>query len=106
MEYDGDRELLTMACKTANFFGSVLDDSLGDWELAKGIGEIFLRVDRRDINGAFLLARECRHLGDLKLAFENLEPCKAIITDGKTSIDQEVMGPAIANEERLLRSLR
>ena len=64
-----------------NFAEGVLrDDILGDWNLAKNLGEFVIRLGPEDILGHALVARACRYVGDRTRALEEIERCPAIFS--------------------------
>ena len=102
---DKDGEILARAAKEKDFFGSVFyKDSLDDWTLAKELGEFLIRIEPdSEILGHALLARACRHLGDAKRAFEELQQCRNRIVRGElTASEKELFLPVLAKEEELL----
>lgn len=77
---DSDAEIVTKVSKIGGFFESVLyEDCLEDWNLAKDFGELFVRMDAEEITGHALLARACRHLGDLERARAEFEKCQVLV---------------------------
>ena len=96
---DPARELIDRVAKMKDFFQSVLNDKLDDWNLAKDFGEFLARLDPEDALGHALLTRANRHLGNLKCAFEELERCRARIDQPS---EAEVFQAFLAREERLL----
>ena len=101
---DPDAEILTRVSKIEGFLASVLyKDALDDWELAKDLGELLIRIDGEEIMGHALLARACRHIGDRRRASEELGKCKALITRQNLSAPhRELFLQALSQEaERL-----
>ena len=101
--HDSDAEILTRVSKIDKFLESVLyKDRLDDWGLAKNLGELLIRIDEEGVLGHALLARACRHLGDLQHALSELEQCRArSLTPG----EKEIFLSFLAEEERLLSKL-
>lgn len=97
---DPDAEILTRVSKIEGFLESVLyKDTLDDWEIAKGLGELLIRIDGEGIMGHALLARACRHLGESERALSELEQCR--IRDVPPP-EKELFLSFLAEEERLL----
>ncbi len=100
---DPDGEILTKVSKIDKFFESVLyEDSLEDWKLAKDLGELLIRLDGEEISGHALLARSCRHLGDLERAGTELERCRVLVEYPMIKDGKELFLSFLAEEERLL----
>ena len=98
---DPDAEILTRVSKIENFLESVLyKDSLDDWKLAKDLGELLIRIDGEGIMGHALLARACRHLGDLERSLSELEQCRVRVPHPPPQT--EMFLSFLAEEERLL----
>ncbi len=101
--HDPDAEIVTKVSKIEGFFESVLyDDNLEDWKLAKDFGELFVRLDDEEITGHALLARACRHLGDLERAGTELERCRVLVEYPMIKDGKELFLSFLAEEERLL----
>jgi hypothetical protein len=99
---DPDAEILTKVSKIEKFFESVLyKDSLHDWQAAKDLGELLIRIDGDEIMGHALLARACRHLGDSERARAELQRCRAIAPHPP---EQELFRNFLTEEERLLEN--
>ncbi len=97
---DPDAEILTRVSKIEKFLESFLyKDSLDDWQLAKDLGELLIRIDREGIMGHALLARACRHLGDLKRALAELRQCRVLLAHPS---EKKLFLSFLAEEERLL----
>src|SRR5437588_8451819 len=101
---DPDAEILTKVSKIEKFFESVLyKDSLEDWNVAKDLGELLIRIDREDIMGHALLARACRHTGERTRAREELEKCRALVArQDLTPQQRELFLPVLSEEEKHL----
>ena len=101
---DPDAEILTRVSKIEKFFESFLyKDSLDDWQLAKDLGELLVRIDGEGIMGHALLARAYRHLGDSERALEELRQCRLRFAQGELRPSEtELFSPFLAEEERLL----
>lgn len=75
---DRDADVLKRVTETKDFFGSALrDDNLGDWNLARDLGDFLLRIDPDEVMGYALLVRAYRHLGDLRSARGAFDQCCA-----------------------------
>lgn len=74
-------------------------DSLNDWQLAKDLGDLLIRIDGEGIMGHALLARACRHLGGLERALSEIEQCRVRVAH---SSEKEMFLSFLAEEERLL----
>lgn len=101
---DTDAEILTRVSKIENFLESVLyKDSLGDWNLAKDLGELLVRIDAEEPMGHALLTRACRHIGDHKHAREELEKWRALVArQEETWPQRELFLPILSEEEKKL----
>ena len=101
---DTDASILTRVTKIENFLESVLyDDSLDDWNLAKDLGELLIRIDREEIMGHALLARACRHIGDRKRAREELDKCRELVAHQEVRPPKlDVFLPILSEEEKHL----
>lgn len=99
-----DGELLARVSNTKDFFQSVLyRDTFTDWNLARELGEFLVRILPNDIMGHALLARAHRHLGNLKLAREELKQCWAHTKARQLEQwEAEDFLPLLKEEERLL----
>jgi len=99
-----DLELLEKVNEVENFFGSVFyEDALADWNLAKELGEFFLRIGDTDVMAHALLARAHRHLGNLTRAREALKLCKTRVANGELAPSEaEMFAGLLAKEEKLL----
>ncbi|SRR5258708_5762948 len=96
---DREGELIDRVAEKDDFFQSVFNDELDDWDLAKDFGEFLVRLDPEDALGHALLTRAHRHLGNPKSALEELQRCRVRI--GLPS-EIEAFTPFLATEERLL----
>jgi len=100
---DADAGIVTKVSKIERFFESVLcEDNLEDWKLAQDFGELFVRMDEEEITGHALLARACRHLGDLERAGTELEKCRVLVEYPMIKDGKELFLSFLAEEERLL----
>lgn len=102
-ESDTERELLRRVNSVEDFFGSILlKDSLQDWGLAKEFGQFLTRLMPDSALGHLVVARACRHLGDLNAVAAALDRCRAAIASGKmTGPEVELLLPIVEHEERL-----
>jgi hypothetical protein len=95
-----DWEILARANKIGNFFGTVLlEDALEDWNLARDLGELLIRLMPEEVMGHALVARACRHLGETERARRELTQCR-IMT--KHPSETRLFASFLAEEEKLL----
>ncbi len=95
-------EVLTRAVGMDNFSRSVLlEDKADDWMHVKDVGEYLIRVDSTLLFGHLLLARSCRHLGELVQAAEELRECRNIARCGNLSAEDSLL-PVLEDEEKCL----
>jgi plasmid stability protein len=95
-----DLEILTRANKTENFFGTVLlEDALEDWNLAKDLGELLIRLMPEEVMGHALVARACRHLGSTERARRELMQCRVMT---KHPSETDLFVSFLVEEEKLL----
>jgi hypothetical protein len=77
---DDPDEILTRvvsAIEKKDFFRSVLEnDTFDDWKLARDFGDFLTRIEPEEMMGHALLARACRHLGELERSQTELERCR------------------------------
>jgi len=108
MAEDKERELLQRVCAIPDFFGCVImDDRLPDWRLAEEYGNFLIRLSPEDPTAHMLIARACRHLGELDRALAELRRCRELIAGGKVSVvEQEALSPILDAEERYLSTNR
>lgn len=104
---DPDREVLTRVADKQDFFQSVLDDKLDDWNLAKDFGEFLLRVAPGEAMAHALLARACRHLGEAERARHELERCRFQIAQPSAApMEKELFTQFLTDKEKFLDSGR
>ena len=78
-----DQELLDKVAQMDNFSVSILvEDKSDDWSLAKEVGKYLIRVDPTLLIGHLVLARACRHLGELAEAASEVAACRAVVEHG------------------------
>jgi len=100
---DPDAEIVTRVSNIENFFESVLyRDSLEDWKVAQDFGKLLIRIDKEEITGHALLARACRHLGDLECAGTELEKCRVLVEYPMIKNGTDLFLSFLAEEDRLL----
>jgi len=102
MQDDTDKELFVKLSKIKDFAEVVLrNDTSEDWNLVKQFGEFMIRIAPEDILGHSLMARACRHLGDITRALEEIDQCRTLFADGSlTTMEREVFGPFLEKELR------
>jgi hypothetical protein len=101
---DLDRELLRRVNEVDDFFGSVFEDRLEDWNLASDLGEFLLRIGGPEAMGHMLLARAHRHLGNRERAREELKRCQLLVAKGELVPGEvDMFTQLLAEEEEFLR---
>ena len=87
------------AIEKKDFFRSVLEkDTFDDWKLARDFGDFLTRIEPEEIMGHALLARACRHLGEMERSQAELERCRTGIPHPS---EQEFFRAFLAEETRL-----
>jgi hypothetical protein len=100
-----DEELLDRAIRMDNFSGSILvEDKFDDWSLAKEVGKYLIRVDSTLLIGHLVLARACRHLGQLAQAADELDVCRTLVERGNLGGEVALL-PTFDEEERNLQGV-
>ena len=102
-----DGEILARATAVGDFFGKALRrDALDDWNLAKELGELLIRIEQdsnSDLMGRVLLVRARRHLGSAAEAIAALRDCRERISSRELKQwEQELLVPVLAQEEQFL----
>jgi hypothetical protein len=97
-----DEELLDRAVKMDNFSKAIfIEDKVDDWAHAKEVGKYLIRVDSTLLFGHLVLARACRHLGELAQAASELKECRILVERGDLGGEVELL-PVLDEEERYL----
>ncbi len=82
-----------------DFFNSVLvTDSFDDWNLARDLGTLLVRIMPEEFLGHALLARAYRHLGKPKCALAELARCRLGVAH---PAEKELFLSLLADEDRL-----
>jgi hypothetical protein len=82
-----------------DFFRSIHEnDTFDDWNLARDFGDFLTRIEPDEIMGHALLARACRHLGELERAQAELGLCRTGIPHPS---EREFFLSFLTEEERL-----
>lgn len=101
---DPDLSLLRRVNAIDNFFETVLlDDSFGDWELARQFGEFLVHLGHEEFVSHLILTRAYRNLGDRQRAAVELMRCQTVADMGALGpAEAEVLLPVMQKEaERL-----
>src|SRR5580704_10566664 len=97
--------ILKRARAIPDFVDSAISSDLcGDWSLARDLGSCYVEIWAEDVHGRLLLAKSCRHLGDLRRAPEELAFCRKVLESGASEVEREVFLPIVEEQERLLAS--
>lgn len=100
---DPEAELIEKVAERAarkSFFEPIIyEDRLDDWSLAKDFGEFLIRQDPNEVMGHALVARACRHLGDIGRARTELEECRVRTPH---PVEKQMFLTFIAEEEKKL----
>jgi hypothetical protein len=97
-----DEELLDRAAKTDDFSRSIIvNDKSDDWAHVKEVGRYLVRVHSASLFGHLVLARACRHLGELGQAAKEARECRMMVRRGNLGTEVTLV-PALEEEERHL----
>ena len=94
------KEMLDRVLEGKDFLRDVfLKDKVGDWNLARNLGYYLTELVPEDLGFHLMIARACRHLGDLKRATEELARCKELVPSDPSAGEFLL---ELEKEERLL----